>query len=66
MYVKLKEELKRQHLTIVDLSKMTDIKYLTLWHKLRGNYPITLEEAKSIKEALAIDTPLEELFEISV
>lgn len=65
MYGKLKEELKNQHLTVVDLSKMTDIKYLTLWNKIRGNYPITLAEAKIIKHALAVDTPLEELFEVT-
>ena len=62
MYGKLKEELKRQNLTLVALSKRTGIKYLTLWHKLKGHYPLTLEEATKIKSALAVDTPLEILF----
>lgn len=65
MYVKLREELKRQKLSIVDLSNKTGIKYLTLWHKVRGDYPITFDEAKKIKAALAVDTPLEDLFEVT-
>lgn len=65
MYGNLKEELKRQNLTLVDLSNRTGIKYLTLWHKLKGHYPLTLEEATKIKNALAVDTPLEDLFEVT-
>lgn len=63
MYPILKKELKEQGKTIVDLSKLTGIKYLTLWHKVKGDYPLTLDEAKKIKKALSVDVPLEELFE---
>lgn len=66
MYSKIKKELKEQGKTLVDLSNMTGIKYLTLWHKVKGDYPLTLDEAKKIKTALSVDIPLEELFEATV
>lgn len=65
MYSKIKTVLKGQGKTLVDLSNMTGIKYLTLWHKVKGDYPLNFDEAKKIKEALAVDIPLEELFEVS-
>lgn len=66
MYLNVKAELARQNLSLVDLSNKTGIRYQTLVGKINGNYPITLDEAKSIKHSLKVDIPLEELFEVSV
>jgi len=63
MYSNVKAELARHNLTLVDLSNKTGIRYQTLVGKINGNYPITLDEAKKIKEALGVDISIEELFE---
>ena len=63
MYPTIKAEMGRKGMTIVDLSNATGIRYQTLSEKLRGNYQITVQEAMSIKSALGVDSPLEELFE---
>jgi lambda repressor-like predicted transcriptional regulator len=63
MYSNVKAELARKSMTVVDLSKETGIRYQTLADKINGKYPLTLEEAKKIKTALAVTVPLEELFE---
>lgn len=63
MYPTIKAEMGRKGMTIVDLSNATGIRYQTLSEKLRGNYQITVQEAMSIKSALGVDIPLEELFE---
>jgi len=62
MYSNVKAELARRNLTIVDLSNMTGIRYQTLVDKINGKYPMTFDEAKTIKEALGVDIPMEELF----
>ena len=62
MYSNVKAELARRNLTIVDLSNMTGIRYQTLVDKINGKFPMTLDEAKKIKEALGVDIPMEELF----
>ena len=66
MYLNVKAELARQNLSVVDLSNKTGIRYQTLVEKLNGKYPLTLDEAKSIKAALGVDISMEELFERSV
>lgn len=63
MYSNVKAELARLNLTLVDLSRMTNIRYQTLVDKINGKYPMTLDEAKRIKEALGVDIPIEDLFE---
>lgn len=63
MYPNIKAELARKGMTIVDLSNATGIRYQTLSEKLRGNYAITVNEAKAIKDALKVKTPIEVLFE---
>lgn len=62
MYSNVKAELARKSLTVVDLSNKTGIRYQTLVDKINGKYPLTLEEAKTIKSALEVDIPMEELF----
>jgi lambda repressor-like predicted transcriptional regulator len=63
MYGNVKAELARKSLSVVDLSNKTGIRYQTLVDKINGKYPVTLEEAKTIKSALEVEIPLEELFE---
>ncbi len=62
MYSNVKAELARRNLTIVDLSRMTGIRYQTLADKINGKFPLTLDEAKKIKSSLGVEIPLEELF----
>ena len=62
MYSNVKAELARKSLTVVDLSNKTGIRYQSLVGKINGKYPLTLEEAKTIKSALEVDIPMEELF----
>lgn len=63
MYANVKAELARRNLSIVDLSEKTGIRYQTLVDKINGKFPLTLEEAKKIKDALDVSLSLEELFE---
>lgn len=63
MFPNIKAELARKGMTIVDLSNATGIRYQTLWCKLKGDYQFTVQEAISIKSAIGVDMPLEELFE---
>ena len=64
MYLNVKAELARRDMSLVDLSNMTGIKYMSLIRKINGKYPLTLDEAKLIKKSLEVDVPLEELFEV--
>lgn len=63
MYSNVKAELARKNMSVVDLSNKTGIRYQSLVDKINGKYPITFEEAKTVKTALNVDIPLEELFE---
>lgn len=66
MYSNVKAELARRSLTVIDLSKMTGIRYMSLVNKLNGKAPLKLEEARRIKKALEVDITLEKLFECEV
>lgn len=66
MYANLNAELARQNMTLIELSKKTGIKYATILRKLNGISPISLGEAKTIKNALGVDATLDELFEVKV
>ena len=66
MYSNLRAEMARQSLSLVDLSKMTGIKYQTLANKISGKQPMSLRDAKTIKSALGVEIPIDELFEVKV
>ena len=66
MYLNVKAELARKSMTVIELSKLTGIRYQSLTDKINGKSPLTLDEAKRIKTALGVDISLEELFEKSV
>lgn len=45
------------------LAEETDISYVSLRRKLRGESPFLLEEAIKVRSALAVQMPLDTLFE---
>jgi transcriptional regulator with XRE-family HTH domain len=63
MYPNLKAEFARLGLTLEVIAKELDVTVGTLSLKLNGKYPITLNEAKKLKEIAKTDIPLEILFE---
>ncbi|WP_418566866.1 helix-turn-helix transcriptional regulator [Peptacetobacter sp.] len=65
MYLNVKAEIKRRNLTLEDVAQELNIRTSTLSLKLNGKAPITLKEAKAIKDYLNSDIPLEELFEVT-
>ena len=65
MYLNVKAEIKRRNLTLEDVAQDLNIRTSTLSLKLNGKAPITLKEAKAIKDYLNSDIPLEELFEVT-
>lgn len=63
MYPNCKAELARQGINLETLAKVLGRTLTTVSQKLNGKYPLTLKEAKAIKNFLKVDMPLEELFE---
>lgn len=68
MYPNLNAEFARKNLTlekIVEELKKRGIRMTiaTLSQKKNGKYPITLNEAKALKDITGANIPLEELFE---
>ncbi len=63
MYPNCKAELARQDITLEKLAKVLGLALTTVSLKLNGRYPLTLREAKAIKNFLNVDIPLEILFE---
>lgn len=66
MFDNVRIELVRKHMTMLDLSEKTGIRYQTLSEKMRGNSPLLFKEAVLIKEALETEMTLEELFSVQV
>lgn len=62
MYPNVTAERARRKITLKALAKELGITESTLSQKLNGAYPITLNEAKKIKQVIGADMPLEELF----
>ena len=74
MYPNVRAEITRAGLTLEPIARELDVTVSTLSLKLSGKYPVTLNEAKKIKDIIVeakkakgitinIDLPLEELFE---
>ena len=66
MYPNVRAEIARKNITLGELAKELGITLTTLSLKLKGEYPVTLNEAKKIKAVLGCDIPLEKLFEEAV
>lgn len=62
MFPNLKAELSRRGVTLTDLAKVLNVTVSTVSLKLNGKTPLTLAEAKAIKNYIGVDIPLEELF----
>lgn len=62
MFKNLEAELKRNNLRRKDLAEALKLNIGTISQKLNGKAPITLNEAKMIKELLNAEISLEELF----
>lgn len=62
-YPNLRAERSRKGITIKNIADKLGLTSGTVSLKLNGKYPITLDEAKQIKEILNVDIPLEVLFE---
>lgn len=62
MYPNLLAEITRCGWSRKQLSEKMNIPYSTLLQKLRGYTPFTFEEAKTIKECLNLNEPLEYIF----
>lgn len=63
MYRNLKAEIARQDMTVLTLSEKTGIRYQTLTSKISGASPITIKEAKAIRDAVNPDLSIDDLFD---
>lgn len=63
MYGNLRAEMARKNLTALSLSEKTGIRYQTLTAKIAGASPITIKEARTIRDAVNPDMSLDELFD---
>ena len=59
----LKAEMIRRDITALELSEKTGIRYQTLTAKIAGTSPVTVKEAKAIRDAVAPDKTIDELFD---
>lgn len=62
MYPNLQAEMSRRNLNIRKFSMLLGMPYNSVREKLRGNRPLTFQEALKIKQTLCVDIPLEILF----
>lgn len=62
MYPNLEAELARKGWSKKKLSEILGKRYYTVIDKLNGKYPLTLMEARAIKNALNVDMSLDVLF----
>lgn len=63
MYGTLKAEMARRDMTALTLSEKTGIRYQTLTAKISGASPITIKEARAIRNAVNPDLTIDELFD---
>lgn len=60
---RLRAEMILRDMTALTLSEKTGIRYQTLTAKIAGTSPITIKEAKSIRDALDPELTIDELFD---
>lgn len=63
MYGNLKAEMARKDMTALTVSEKTGIRYQTLTGKIKGESPITIKEARLIRDAVNPDMTIDELFD---
>lgn len=66
MFPNVRAEFARLNLTLEVVAKELDLTTSTLCQKLKGKYPLTLNEAKRIKQITRSKLTLEELFSEAV
>lgn len=66
MFPNLRAEIARKNLTLAPIAEALGITVSTLSQKFNGKYPITLSEAKIIKQTVGTELTLEQLFEEAV
>ena len=62
MYPNVRAEMARRNLSALDLSHKTGIRYQTLTLKLSGMSPVSIREAKAIRDAIDPKLTIDELF----
>ena len=65
MYPNLNAEIARQGLTYEKIASETGFALSTVWAKLNGKSPITLNDAHKLKRVVKSDLPIEFLFATS-
>jgi hypothetical protein len=63
MHRNLKAEMARNDITALTLSEKTGIRYQTLTAKIAGTSPITIKEARKIRDAVNPNLTIDELFD---
>ena len=66
MYPNLKAEMARAGINLQILAERIDMPYSTLVGKMSGRTEFTVGEAFAIRKALAVEIPIEVLFEKAV
>jgi hypothetical protein len=62
MYPTVRAEMARRNISALDLSHKTGIRYQTLTLKLSGMSPVSIREAKAIRDAIDPALTLDALF----
>ena len=62
MYPNLRAEMARKNISTVELAEKCGMATTTMYDKVNGKTPITLDNAIAIKKALDVDMPVEVLF----
>ena len=62
MYKNLRAEIARADLSVASLAKKCGMTRGTLYSRIEGRTPFSLDEAHRIKRALGVELTLEELF----
>lgn len=62
MYPNVRAEMARRNVTLTMLGDALHKSVATVSGKIKGNYPITIEEAKIMKTVIGVDMSLDELF----
>lgn len=65
MFDNLRAEMARRGISVTDLASKIGVSKQTLYRKLHGQSPLSLHEARSIREVLGVDITLDDLFEVT-
>ena len=63
MYPNVRAEMARNHITVEKMAELCDVSTPTMSEILNGKRKLTFKRALQIRDILAVDAPLEILFE---